>query len=73
MTRPEQSTTGWPASCLTLGIVTYDEIAGHAPDLEIPVSADAQARMDADRLTNHIRGRLLKIQAAANDYAWGNK
>jgi hypothetical protein len=64
----EQRITGWPASCLSLPVHRYMDGA-HS----VPVSADAQARMDADRLTNHIRGRLLKIQAAANDYAWGNK
>lgn len=72
MTRPEQATTGWPASCLSLGIGTYVDMGG--PGTEgVPVSADAQARMDADRITNHIRGRVLKIQAAANDHKWGNK
>ena len=73
MTRPPQSTTGWPASCLSLGIGTYVDMAERNPDANVPVSADAQARMDADRLTNHIRGRILKIQAAANDHKWGNK
>lgn len=68
MTRPEQSVTGWPASCLTFPISRYMDGA-HS----VPVSADAQARMDADRITNHIRGRVLKIQATANYYAWGNK
>jgi hypothetical protein len=68
----EQRITGWPASCLTLPIHRYMDGAAEG-ERNIPVSADAQARMDADRLVNHIRGRLLKIQAAANDYKWGNK
>ena len=68
MSRPEQSVTGWPASRLTYPLHRYMDGA-HS----VPVSADAGARIDADRLTNHIRGRVNKIQAAANDYAWGNK
>ncbi len=68
MSRPEQSTTGWPASCLTLGIGTYVDMAARNPTACVPVSGDAQARMDADRLTNYIRGRMLKIDTTAFEH-----
>jgi len=69
-TKPLQSTTGWPASCLSLGANYY---AGAMPSGEfaVPVSGDAQARMDADRCINYIQGRMLKIQWTADDYRLG--
>lgn len=42
MSRPDQATTGWPASCLTLPIGRYIEAAEHSPAINIPVSTDAQ-------------------------------
>jgi hypothetical protein len=71
MSRPEQSTTGWPASCLTLGIGTYLDMAERNETACVPVSADAQARMDVTRHVNYIRDRMVKIQCAANDHKWG--
>ena len=73
MSRPEQATTGWPASCLTLGIGTYVDMADRNPTACVPVSGDAQARMDADRVTNYIRGRMLKIQYTADEHKWGHR
>lgn len=72
MGRPEQSTTGWPASCLTLGIGTYVDMAERNETACVPVSGDAQARMDATRHVNYIQGRMLKIQWAADDHKWGH-
>ncbi|MDQ0854808.1 hypothetical protein QFZ79_002919 [Arthrobacter sp. V4I6] len=71
MSRPEQATTGWPASCLTLGIGTYVEMAGRNETACVPVSGDAQARMDVSRHMNYIRGRMLKIQWTADDHQAG--
>lgn len=73
MARPIQATTGWPASCLTLGVGTYMDMADRNPTACVPVSGDAQARMDADRFVSHIRGRVLKIQAAADEHKWGHR
>ncbi len=72
MSRPEQAVTGWPASCLTLGAHYYAETMPSG-EYAVPVSADAQARMDADRITNHIRGRMLKIQWTADDHKLGHR
>jgi len=65
--RPAQSTTGWPASCLSLGANYYADTMPSG-EYSVPVSGDAQARMDADRCINFIQGRMLKIQWAADDY-----
>jgi len=54
-TRPEQSTTGWPANCLSLGAHYYAETMPSG-DYAVPVSGDALARMEADRITNYIQG-----------------
>lgn len=43
----EQATTGWPASCLTLPVGRYIEMAESNKSANVPVSADAQARRDA--------------------------
>jgi len=71
-TRPQQSTTGWPANCLSLGAHYYAETMPSG-ECAVPVSGDALARMEADRITNYIQGRMLKIQWAADDHKWGHK
>ena len=70
--RPEQSTTGWPANCLSLGANYYAETMPSG-EYSVPVSGDALARMEADRLVNQIQCRMLKIQFAADDHKWGHK
>jgi hypothetical protein len=65
--KPEQSTAGWPASCLSLGAHYYDQTMPSG-DYAVPVSGDAQAHMDVDRYMNYIKGRMLKIQFTADDH-----
>lgn len=71
MSRPVQAETGWPASCLTLPIGRYIEMADSNPLANVPVSADAQNRIDAAGLTHHIRNTVSKIQATADK--WGKQ
>jgi len=44
-----------------------------AGEYAVPVSGDALARMEADRIVNQIQCRMLKIQFAADDHKWGHK
>lgn len=71
MSCPEQATSGWPASCLTLPIRAYIEMAESNPLANVPVSADAQSRIDAAGLTHKIRNTVSKIQATADK--WGKQ
>ena len=70
MSKPAEPTTGWAASCLSLGANYY---AATMPSGEhsVPVSGDAQAHMDMLRHINYIQGRMLKIQWAADDHKAG--
>jgi len=72
MSRPIQSTTGWPASCLSLGANHYAQTMPSG-EYSVPVSGDAQAHMDMLRYINYIQGRMLKIQWAADDHKAGVK
>lgn len=66
--RPGPPTTGWPASCLSLGAHYYARCAESPTWPGTPVSADAEAHLQAARLTGFIWGRMHKIDRTAAEH-----